>query len=454
MNEMKSRRILGFPDEFWIGFVIMIGIFLKLVYNVSVGYEVCGHNPGEWTAIINDIPNGGHIGYIQYLYVYHRLPSFDPSLIPGYTQQPLFYIFSAVVLQIFHGFMGWNLGSVLHCIQCVNFVFVLVGTFSGVGILGRMGVKGRKKVMLLLFLMFYPGLYNLGAALDNTPMAFMFGMLAMGKALKWYETRKRGVAISCGVMLGMALMAKFSAFVVIFPIGALFVLARFYDRRGSDKVLYQHMGLVAGISLPMGLWYPIRNLVKFGTSPFYTVPEAAVWQDVSGYSFFQRLRLPKLEELSQLHLTPNTFYEYNIWSQTFKTTVVDEYALNVENVGPHFLAVFLVVSVIFFAILALVMLVQTLTANRMQFENKIFVLTGTVVFFVIYIIHCFANPTVSAMNAREIPFMIFFLCIGVGMCGSATPRDTIFEKVTTYMAHMLIVVISMLSAFLFGFYAI
>ena len=57
MNEGKSRRILGFPDEFWIGFVIMIGIFLKLVYDVAAGYAISTHNLGDWVEIINDIPN-------------------------------------------------------------------------------------------------------------------------------------------------------------------------------------------------------------------------------------------------------------------------------------------------------------------------------------------------------------------------------------------------------------
>lgn len=454
MSEPKSRRILGFPDVFWIGFVIMIGVFLKLVYNVTAGYEVYTHNLGQWAEIVNDIPNGGHLGVLQYYYTYGHLPNFDPTLIAGYTNPPLFYWIGALVLKIFHDGMGWNLGSVLHCIQCLNFVYVLAGMFAGVGIIQKMGVKGRKHVMLLLFLMFYPGLYNLGAGLENTPLAFMFAMLSMNMALKWYEGRKRGSLIGSAITLGLAMMTKLSAGVVLFPIVVLFLMARFYDRRSTKSSFYANIGIFAAVSLPLGLWYPIRNLIKFGTSLFYVMPETELWQDVSTYSAAQRLGLPSFSELFQLHQTTSTYYEYNIIAQTFKTTVADENALNLSTAGPLLLSRLLVLILLIFTVLALVMLIYALAGPRMSLEKKLFTLTGLGTSVLFYIIHCFRNPTVSAMNFREIPFAIFFLCIGVGMCGNATEQDNLFEKAATALSHVLIVVIALMSAFLFGFYAI
>ena len=45
MSRARTRRFMGIPDEFWIGFVIMVGFFLKLVY------EIISSNPDGGLAI-------------------------------------------------------------------------------------------------------------------------------------------------------------------------------------------------------------------------------------------------------------------------------------------------------------------------------------------------------------------------------------------------------------------
>ena len=454
MNEGKSRRILGFPDEFWIGFVIMIGIFLKLVYDVTAGYDISTHALGEWVEIINDIPNPGHIGVIQYYFTYHRLPNFDPSLISGYNNPPLFYVISALLLKIFHVDMGWSLGTMLHCIQCLNAVFVMVGSFAGIGMLSKFGVRGRKQVVCLLFMMFFPGFYNLGAAMDNTPLCFMFMMLSLNTALSWYRMRNRGSLIRSALFLGLGMMTKLTAFVVILPIASLFVFARFYDRRSSSEAYFKELGLYAAIALPLGLFYPLRNLIRFGTSPFYMDVEAEAWQDVSAYSVAQRLGPAPLSNLTHLHLTDQTYYEYNIWAQTFKTSVVDESALNLSLKVTNALALILLAAVILFSILAVIMLVRTLFGGRLAVEHKVFIPVGLIGTLIFYIIRCFVNPTVSAMNFRVIPTVLIYLLAGYGLCGNESSLDNTFESVTSKIADGLILIISVLSAFLFGFYSL
>ena len=49
MDDNTTKRILGFPDEFWIAFVIMVGFFLKIIFDVSSGYNFQARNLGAWT---------------------------------------------------------------------------------------------------------------------------------------------------------------------------------------------------------------------------------------------------------------------------------------------------------------------------------------------------------------------------------------------------------------------
>ena len=454
MNEGKSRRILGFPDEFWIGFVIMIGIFLKLVYDVAAGYAISTHNLGDWVEIINDIPNPGHLGVIQYYFTYHRLPNFDPSLISGYSNPPLYYILSALVLEIFHKNLGWSLGTVLHCIQCLNAVFVMTGSFAGIGILSKFGVRGRKLVIVLLFMMFFPGFYNLGAAMDNTPLAFMFMMLALNKGLNWYRIRARRTLVMSALYLALGMMTRLTAVIVILPMAVLFLAAHFYDRRTTYEEFYKELGLYAAIALIPGFFYPIRNLIRFGTPLFYMDRDTEVWQQVNMYTAGQRLGFPSFASLKHLHLSQQTYYEYNIWAQTFKTAVVDESALNLTLKVTYSLAVILLIAVILFTLLSTVMLVYAMTGSRLAIEHKGFVAAGFTGILISYIIRCFVNATVSAMNFRHVAVIMVFILTGYGICGSESEGVNAFERITSQAADVLIMIISLLSAFLFGFYAL
>ena len=49
MTRAHGKRFMGIPDEFWIGFVIMVGFFLKLVYVIHLGFTSGTLNPGAWS---------------------------------------------------------------------------------------------------------------------------------------------------------------------------------------------------------------------------------------------------------------------------------------------------------------------------------------------------------------------------------------------------------------------
>ena len=465
MADTGSRRILGFPNEFWIGFVILIGIFLKIVYNVDAGYAVSTHNLGEWKAIVDNIPNEGHLGVIQYYLTYHRLPTFDPALLSGYRTPPLFYIFSALILKIFYLSMGWELGTVLHCIQCLNAVFVMIGTFSGAMLLSKCGVRGRRMVWALMFLMFFSGFYNLGAAFDNTAMAYMFGMLSLNKMLRWYETRRRRDLITGAVMTALAMMTSLGMIVLAVPMGCLFVLAavrgRYSEKKagtptgqaGHGRSLAREAGLYAAVALIPGLFYPIRNKVLFGTPLIGFDAEPEAWQNIGIYGPLQRLGLPEMASLRHLHLTAHSFYEYNIWGQTVKTAVADESALNLDMAFPRSLAVILVLAVFAFTVTALLLMIKTLADRETKPEHKLFMISGFLSILIGYVIICFLNPTISAMNFRKIALLPVFMLIGVGK-GRDAAGDSLIAAGLSHLATGLILIISVLSAFLFGFYAV
>lgn len=449
-----GRRILGIPDEFWIGFVIMIGILLKLVYDITTGYNVSSHDLGTWATMINGQPNGGHLGVIQYYYTMHHLPDFDPTTVWCFSNPPFFYWICALFLDIFHSGLGWAIGTVLHVLQCVNSIYVTVGIFAGIGMLSKFGVKGRKLVLSILFLTFFPAFYNIGATLNNDALCFMLMMLCMNAALNWYRKRKLGNIISCAVFLGLGMMTKLNAVIVAPALLALFLLALFYDKRTKFTELRRQYLIFLGVSVPLGMFWPIRNFIRFRTPLFYVQAISDEWQQIGQYSVLQRLGLPSIASLLNIHLTTDTSLEYNIWSQTFKSAVVDEHALNLSVTGAYILAIVLLFLTIVFCVLAHVMMIRSLIGKRMQFEHKIFLITAYAAMLISYVRFCFSYPVVCTMNFRYIPGIIVFPLIGMGLCGTGTASDNMFERITTNASNWLIVGISVITAFLFGFYAV
>ncbi len=455
MGDRKNRRILGIPDEFWIGFVIMIGFFLKFVYNARVGYGFSPHEIGEWIEMVNGHPNPGHIGVIQYYFELHKLPAFDPSTVVCYSNPPLFYIASAFYMWIFHGLFRWRVGSCLHLIQCVNIIYIMVGVFSGVRFLGRFGVKGRKIVAAILFVTFFPTFTNLTATLNPDALSFMFIMLTLNGILDFYETRKRRKIISTAVLFGLGMATKYNMIVLLPPIILIFLLMLFYDVRTAKRVIYRYLAIFAGIAGSITLFWPLWNKIRYGMPLFYTEPVYESWELIAeNTGLFARIGIPGIRSLLHLHLTKNVALETNIWAQTFKTAVLDENAINTSQVVTYLLTVALLFLTIVICITAHVMLIRAIIGKQLEFEYKLFILVSYASILAAYLLFCFRHPAVSVPNIRHIAVIVFFPLIGMGVVGSEGEYAVRFDRITTRITNWSILIMSALAAFLFGFYAV
>ena len=453
MNE-KTKRILGVPDEFWIAFVIMIGFFLKLVYDITTGYEVSTHDLGAWTELAAGGANGGHLGAIQYYFTYHHLPDFNPATMNCYSNPPLFYIISAFILEIIHRLLGWSIGTCLHFLQCINVIYVTVASFCGIGILRKFGVQGRKLVAAILFLTFFPAFYNLGATLNNDAMCFMFMMLTLNAAVGWYQTRKKKTIIFTAVWLGLGMMSKLNA-VIIAPALAVLFISALLDKRTENRKLWNQYAFFAAVSIPLGLWWPVYNFIRFRMPFFYIQAISSDWQQLGGYyTAAERLAVPKIQLLLQLHLVADRSLEYNIWAQTFKSAIIDEQAINLSLTGTWIMTVMVLFMSIFLCVLFHVMWIRTLISNRLSLAFKLFTVTGYACILISYINFCFSYPVVCTMNFRYIPSILIFPLAGMALCGKGTAEDTKFERITSAAANWVILVFSVMTAFLFGFYAV
>lgn len=450
MNRTKTKRILGFPDLFWIGFVIMVGFFLKLVYDIQAGWTISSHNLGMWLEE-GWKPGGGVLGVIQYYYHMHRLPDIDPRTLTGYAGPPLYYMVAACLMGLFHGLMGWSVSISIHLIQALNVIYVEVAMGCGISILQKFGVRGRKLVTSILFLTFFPALYNLSASLTSDAMCFMMSMLCLSSALSWYQTRQKRRLMITALELGIGLMCGYRVILVLPAILSLFVSA-WEDGRTNTSILRNHMATFFAEAGVLGILWPLRQFICFGLSPFHVDPEMESWRSLVGVSWLERLAPPTGSQMTAVHMTGSTSEISNIWAQLIKTSIFDENALTLDLTGTRKLAVALLYVVIFSCLLAHVMLVWTLAVNRRNRAFFRFEVWGYGSMFGIYIVWCLLHPTAGMVNFRFIPEIMIFPLLGMGMCGDRTDDDILIERVTSIASAYLIFMMAVMTAFLFGFY--
>ncbi len=448
MAERNSRRIMGIPNEFWIGFVIMCGFFLKVVYVINAGFENTTFQSGMWQEITETAPAGGHLGYIEYLFMFHKLPSVNPSEYACFANPPLYYVFAALLMEFFHRLLNWPAGIALHTIQCINVIFVLVGECCGIGILQKFHVKGRKMVVAILFLLLFPLFYHLSAAMDGSGPAFMFSMLCLNNVLAWYRSRRYQVLRGAAIEFGLGMMCSYMTLLILPALIVIMYYASFDGRRNQTplKVQFRNFAIITSL---MSFWWPIYLSIRWHLPLFYVqMPQGAELHA----GIFDRLRIPGPILLGHLHTGGNGALEYNIWAQLFKTAIVDFNAIDISLSGTYMITTFAVYLSLVICLLAHIMLFSLLISSKLERAPRRFLGIGYFAQLIGYVCVCLYYPTTGIMNLRWIASSVIYPLIGLSLIGNSED-STRAGRVLSWTVSMMILVLSFITAFLFGFYA-
>ena len=443
-----SKRILGFPDAFWIGYAIMVAIFLKLVFDIQHDYAAFTPHVGKWTELAHGTAHSGNLGVIQYYFTYHHLPDFSPMGTTGYADPPLFYIFCAGILELIHRMGGWAIGTCLHCISCLNAIFTMIGTFCGIGLLRKAGIRGRELVAAILFLLFFPAYYFLGQRLNGDAMAFMFCSLALNAAAGWFQTRRKRTLIFASVFYGLGTLTSYAAFAALPAIIALVVLA-VRDGRTEGRVFRSQVipsGIVAGV---MSLVWPVYNLIRFGVPLFYSGAPEGFREVGSGISFFERVNPLRILLLFDPEAVNAVDSGVNIPLQTARSAFFSDYLVTFNEFTRALSKVYLFLG-IFVILLMHILWIWALFTDSMSKPLKIFTVVGYVSMLIGFVCVCLGIPYAEMADIRFLPAIIFFPLLGMA---SMRRRQERLARAFVVTENWAIFAFALVTAFLLGFYA-
>ncbi len=367
---------------------------------------------------------GGHLAYIQYLYENWRMPDFDPTSVYQFHHPPLHHFLCAAWMKFVSLFIK-DTAVVEESIQAIPFVCSLLILWVLLRIVRQFDLQERTVRYLMALFAFHPALVLLSGSVNNDCLALLFTLLCVCYAIEWGRAPSMGCIGKLALVLGLGMMTKQSVAEMAFPIGAVFLYVLLVRiREGglwgkSVKDLARQFGIFGLISVPLGMWFYVRNLLRYQVSFLwvYELPEDS-WQYTGNVSLINRFLWPIPQEMVDNLKNFRIGCGYNVWMQIIRTSVLGEWDMAEVGKPVKLLAVFLMLLGGILALAALVSFVWTfgitVRVKRMDPPSWLLCVAGYLVTMIGYFIFAYKFPQQCSMHFRYIEITLLFPALGLG----------------------------------------
>lgn len=333
-------------DQKRLKWLIAAGIFMRILYMLYTPVDVRSHDLWKF-----QMDSYGHAAYILNLLDGH-LPQ---SNTVQFYQQPFYYLLSAglarfvrIFLPVLNEYWCVSLSKIVSCMASCGTLILAVKT----GKLLKLENCGLE--ILVLYVAFTPAFYLAGGSCGPDALAAFFITAEFLWTLYWKEKPDWKNTIILAFFYGFGIMTKISCAVIAFYTAFIF-LEKLWNNRAEQKwvSLLKKYICFGMISFPLGLWYSIRNYIRFHQT-FGYVPdigrEAKLYTgDHSLYARFLYL------DINNLLKSPyaSAWNDYNMPVYLLKSSLFGEFSFESPQWIPALLtytasgiAIFLVLAII------------------------------------------------------------------------------------------------------------
>lgn len=210
-------------------------------------------------------------GYFPSAFAY-KMPNF------GYMTEERYYLYSS----------------------CMTLSFLYSGITAVILLktLNLFSFSPKTKLLLSAFVILYPRHIQFAGQLNNDPLAYLFSVLALYYALKWWKGNKSVLWIFlCALAVGLGMMAKLSSATVCLPIAGIFLwefVRTLRKEKGSLKLwkmVLQYGGFLC-ICAPIGLWFQVYAKLRFDQNFGFVFSNLNHKLYTGDHSLFERFIFP------------------------------------------------------------------------------------------------------------------------------------------------------------------
>ena len=319
-------------DAVIIAVLIALGIAIRFVYILYTGSVDRQHDGGNF----NDIR--GHMGYIKYWYDYGlKLPDYDVRMFEQHYHPPLHHWLMALLLRLLTA-IGVEFPTAAEAIQILPMLYSSLTMIVSYRVFRLVKLCGNPLIAAMAIVCFHPTFIIFGGSYNNDMLLMPFVMGAILWGLRWYREPVMRNIIPLALCIGLGMMTKLSGWMAAPAVAFVFivVLIRHIKKPLSYIGQYAVFGVIC---IPLGVWWQVRNLIKFQV-PLSYIP------NFGEQSFMYSGNLPLTQRLfsfgnGQLDFVYGSittvdapYNEYNPTLGLFKTAMFDECANSINDV--HF----------------------------------------------------------------------------------------------------------------------
>ncbi len=402
---LKKKKMYNPKLEIFFSFTTIASIYIG--YILYTPFWSRQHDSRSF----EDYQYGGHFGYIGYIFFNNHLPVGSPKDYWCFYNPPLFYIISAIFMKL-QTFYGLTIENGLENLQILSALYTIIFDIYVYRILRELDIKRTIK-SLVLFVALSPSIVIMSGSLNNDILSIMLSTMAIFYCIRWYKSDSLKDLLKIAFSISFAIMTKISTALIAVVIAFVFLVKVIQNKNDILKYI-KYFSLFALISLPIGLWFPIKNLIIYDVPLTYV---QSVDEDndanISKYSVLERIFTISEGHLDTINIDMSKENaEYNLFITTLKSFIVDEY-IDCNNDTLKISIPLIFYCSILITILFIINLIYVLK-NYKEINNKwiLFFLLLFILEVSSYIKFCFDYPFTFTMNFRYIvPTLISYSVI-------------------------------------------
>ena len=283
----KTKRL---SDEAVIVLIFALGFILRLGYTLYTDLYTRQNDLGIFS---EEEYNTWHSGYILFVRNNLKIPDMDVRDMGEFYHPPFHYFVSALFLKAVDVFLPKGTHN-YEALQAVSMLWTQYTVIMIYKVIKLLGIKKESCVTAACIVSAFPVFTLMSASINNDILSILLFFTGFYFGLKWYKEGSYKNVIPAALAVGFGMMTKLSTGMIAFPVGFLFVVKLIRDLMNkSDKKAglrsFLQLCVFGVICAPLGLWYQVRNYLKFGVPFTYVLRSSNVYQDISRFTPVQRL---------------------------------------------------------------------------------------------------------------------------------------------------------------------
>ena len=386
--------------------IIIAGVVIRIIYISYTAVNVRQHDVHEFFQ-----NNAGHSEYICYLLENKHLPDFDPREVFQFYHPPLHHIICALWLWVLNK-IGVPLETVgVDSLQFLTMAYSVLFCIFAYKSLKLLELKPSSLELSTALVTFHPTLIIMSGSLNNDMLSSLFGMTAIYFTMKWAKKRCWRDIILIAFSVGFGMFTKLSVGLLAPAIAAVFLYILIVNIKDFKSLIPQFF-VFGVICIPIGLYWPVRNYLRFDV-PISYIPLLS--EDSGQYidrpaveRLFNWLPFQFASPFTQWKWNNAPYDEFNPVIALWKNAMFDEGTFFEKSITLQSFCT----ALFFFGIMMSLFSVASLFFMWFKYRNvttvnKYFLSGISVIVFINYIDFCLKFPHVCTENMRYCVPLIF-----------------------------------------------